>query len=46
MRIFCLIAMAGLLWAADTRPVIVCFGDSLTAGQGLDAGEAYPEVMQ
>ena len=28
------------------KPVIVCFGDSLTAGQGLDAGQAYPEVLQ
>jgi acyl-CoA thioesterase-1 len=47
MKKLWLIAMAGLLWAAaDSRPVIVCFGDSLTAGQGLDAGEAYPEVLQ
>jgi acyl-CoA thioesterase I len=30
----------------DHRPVIVCFGDSLTAGFGLDPGHAYPEVMQ
>jgi acyl-CoA thioesterase-1 len=30
----------------DHRPGIVCFGDSLTAGFGLDPGHAYPEVMQ
>jgi acyl-CoA thioesterase-1 len=30
----------------DRRPVIVCFGDSLTAGFGLDPGQAYPEVLQ
>ncbi len=30
----------------DTRPVIVCFGDSLTAGYGTDPGESYPDVLQ
>src|SRR5206468_12245441 len=30
----------------DTRPVIVCFGDSLTAGAGLDPAQSYPEVLQ
>jgi acyl-CoA thioesterase-1 len=47
MRILCLIAMAGA-WAAaaETRPAIVCFGDSLTAGFGLDAGQSYPDVLQ
>jgi acyl-CoA thioesterase-1 len=28
------------------RPRIVALGDSLTAGLGLDAGEAYPAVLQ
>jgi acyl-CoA thioesterase-1 len=46
MRIVCLLALAAVLRAADSRPVVVCFGDSLTAGQGLDAGQAYPEVLQ
>lgn len=32
--------------AADTRPAIVCFGDSLTAGLGLDAGQTYPDLLQ
>ena len=31
---------------ADTRPVIVCFGDSLTAGLGTDPGESYPDYLQ
>ncbi|MEP6715872.1 MAG: arylesterase [Terriglobia bacterium] len=31
---------------ADSRPVIVAFGDSLTAGQGLDVGQSYPDVLQ
>jgi len=26
--------------------MIACFGDSLTAGQGLDAGQTYPDVLQ
>ncbi len=30
----------------DTRPVLVCFGDSLTAGFGTEPGEAYPERLQ
>lgn len=32
--------------AADNRPEIACFGDSLTAGQGLDAGQSFPDILQ
>ena len=32
--------------AADTRPAIVCFGDSITAGFGLEPGEDYPDLLQ
>ena len=28
------------------RPVLVCFGDSLTAGLGVEPDEAYPAVLQ
>ncbi len=28
------------------RPVLVCFGDSITAGRGLANGEAYPDFLQ
>ncbi len=31
---------------ADTRPSIVCFGDSLTAGYGTDPGQSYPNFLQ
>jgi acyl-CoA thioesterase-1 len=31
--------------AADDRPVLVAFGDSLTAGYGLDPGLSYPDVL-
>ncbi|MGD0631017.1 MAG: arylesterase [Terracidiphilus sp.] len=31
--------------AAD-RPVIVCFGDSITAGYGLQTGQSYPDFLQ
>jgi len=31
---------------ADMRPVIVCFGDSLTAGYGADPGQSYPDDLQ
>jgi acyl-CoA thioesterase I len=30
----------------DLRPLIVCFGDSLTAGYGLEAGVSYPDSLQ
>jgi acyl-CoA thioesterase-1 len=30
----------------DPRPVLECFGDSLTAGYGTDAGESYPDDLQ
>lgn len=30
----------------DSRPLVVCFGDSLTAGYGTDLGESYPDYMQ
>jgi acyl-CoA thioesterase-1 len=32
-------------WAAD-RLVLVCFGDSITAGYGLQNGQAYPDFLQ
>ena len=32
--------------ASSSRPVLVCFGDSLTAGFGVEPDEAYPAVLQ
>ena len=32
--------------AADSRRVIVAFGDSLTAGFGADPGKSYPDFLQ
>ncbi len=31
---------------ADKRPVVVAFGDSLTAGYGVDSGQGWPEILQ
>jgi acyl-CoA thioesterase-1 len=31
---------------ADARPIVACFGDSLTAGYGADEGQAYPDFLQ
>ncbi len=31
---------------ADTRRTIVAFGDSLTAGHGVDPGQSYPDYLQ
>lgn len=43
-----LIAIVMLLLAAPLVPAatIVCLGDSLTAGQGVDEDQAFPAVMQ
>jgi acyl-CoA thioesterase-1 len=30
----------------DRRPLIVCFGDSLTAGYGTEPGKSYPDYLQ
>jgi acyl-CoA thioesterase-1 len=30
----------------DPRPLLVCFGDSLTAGVGIDPGQSYPDYLQ
>ena len=38
----------GLLGAparAADRPLLVCFGDSITAGYGLNPGQAYPDFL-
>lgn len=31
---------------ADNRPVLLCFGDSLTAGYGVPPGADYPSLLQ
>lgn len=35
-----------LVAAPVTRPLLVCFGDSLTAGAGVDPDQAYPAYLQ
>ena len=42
---FLLLATAEALPAAE-RPVLVCFGDSITAGYGLEPGQAYSDYLQ
>jgi acyl-CoA thioesterase-1 len=37
--------IAGRALAAD-RPLIVCFGDSITAGLGLQSGQSYPDALE
>ena len=30
---------------AAKRPVLVCYGDSITAGYGLEAGQSFPDAL-
>jgi acyl-CoA thioesterase-1 len=32
--------------ASDPRPALLCFGDSITAGFGLEPGESFPDLLQ
>jgi acyl-CoA thioesterase-1 len=32
--------------ATGTAPLLVCFGDSLTAGAGIEPSQAYPAILQ
>jgi acyl-CoA thioesterase I len=41
----CLIFSAVPIFAAD-RPIIVCYGDSITAGYGLQSGQSFPDALQ
>jgi acyl-CoA thioesterase-1 len=40
-----LLLLGGPLRAAD-RPLLVCYGDSITAGYGLQDGQSYPDFLQ
>lgn len=40
-----LLILATSLRGAD-RPLLVCYGDSITAGYGLQTGQAYPDALQ
>jgi acyl-CoA thioesterase-1 len=31
---------------AASRPLIVCYGDSITAGYGLNPGQSFPDALQ
>jgi acyl-CoA thioesterase I len=41
-----LTAVDSLNTTQDKRPLVVCFGDSLTAGYGTEAGQTYPDYLQ
>lgn len=40
-----LLLPAGPLLAAG-KPILVCYGDSITAGRGLPAGQSFPDDLQ
>jgi acyl-CoA thioesterase-1 len=50
VAIFLLLLVAGP-WSAAApavpdRPLLICYGDSITAGHGLPYGQAYPDFLQ
>jgi len=45
LLILAVFASTAQLRAAD-RPLLVCFGDSITAGYGLEMGESYPDALE
>ena len=40
-----LILLSGPLLAAE-QPLLVCYGDSITAGHGLQTGQSFPDALQ
>lgn len=44
--ILLLFLLTPFAYAKTSVPVIVCFGDSLTAGYGAPAGSSYPDYLQ
>ncbi|MGA7832994.1 MAG: arylesterase [Terracidiphilus sp.] len=43
---FVMILLASAPLRAAGAPLIVCYGDSITAGLGLQAGQSFPDVLQ
>jgi acyl-CoA thioesterase-1 len=41
-----LVAIAAGSLIAQSRPVLVCYGDSITGGYGLKPGQAYSDFLQ
>jgi acyl-CoA thioesterase-1 len=40
-----MILLAAHLYAAE-QPLLVCYGDSITAGYGLESGKSFPDALQ
>jgi acyl-CoA thioesterase I len=41
-----LVLLASLPLVASDRPLIICYGDSITAGYGLQSGQSFPDALQ
>jgi acyl-CoA thioesterase I len=46
LTILTLLFLAASTLAAHAQKTLVCFGDSITAGYGLDSSQAYPAALQ
>jgi acyl-CoA thioesterase-1 len=42
----CLILLVAAPLRAADRPLLVCYGDSITAGYGLQSGQSFPDALQ
>ena len=43
---FSLFLLAACPLLAAERPLVVCYGDSITAGHGLESGQSFPDALQ
>ena len=41
-----LLLLAAVPALATEEPILVCFGDSITAGYGLQTGQSFPDALQ
>lgn len=46
LAVLALSAAKAYVCAQGTSPIIVCFGDSITAGYGVEPGHSYPDYLQ
>lgn len=46
LLVSCWLLFFGHFVLGADRPLLICYGDSITAGYGLTAGQSYPDALQ